>query len=83
MSHIISGPLTLVLFAGHKHCRNTPVIKNIIGKRCVFDVKINEYNTVRGYKDYTVYRLKLNSQTEQPSTSNKDNPNSSKKQRVN
>ncbi|KAL1822788.1 hypothetical protein ACET3Z_009566 [Daucus carota] len=60
-----------------------PVIGNIIGKRCVFDVKINEYNTVRGYEDYTVFRLKLSHQTEHASTSNKDNTDSSKKQRVN
>ncbi|KAL1820544.1 hypothetical protein ACET3Z_015413 [Daucus carota] len=60
-----------------------PVIRNIIGKRCVFDVKINEYNTVRGYEDYTVFRLKLSDQMERASTSNKDNTDSSKKQRVN
>ncbi|WOG81140.1 hypothetical protein DCAR_0100285 [Daucus carota subsp. sativus] len=60
-----------------------PVIRNIIGKRCVFDVKINEYNTVCGYEDYTVFRLKLSHQTEQASTSNKDNTDNSKKQRVN
>ncbi|KAL8106854.1 hypothetical protein AgCh_023592 [Apium graveolens] len=34
-----------------------PIIKNIVGKRCAFDVKINAYNTQRGYEEYTVYRL--------------------------
>lgn len=34
-----------------------PIINNIIGKRCAFDIKINAYNTERGYEEYTVYRL--------------------------
>ncbi|KAL8120816.1 hypothetical protein AgCh_017849 [Apium graveolens] len=33
------------------------VIKNVIGKKCVFNIKINAYNTERGYEDFTVYRL--------------------------
>lgn len=33
------------------------VIKNIIGKKCAFDIKINAYNTERGYEDFTVFRL--------------------------
>ncbi|KAL8116039.1 hypothetical protein AgCh_022505 [Apium graveolens] len=33
------------------------VIKNVFGKKCVFDIKINAYNTERGYEDFTVYRL--------------------------
>ncbi|KAK1383177.1 hypothetical protein POM88_020912 [Heracleum sosnowskyi] len=34
-----------------------PVIKNIVGKRCAFDVKFNAYNTERGCEEFTVYRL--------------------------
>ncbi|KAK1382507.1 hypothetical protein POM88_020242 [Heracleum sosnowskyi] len=34
-----------------------PIINNIIGKMCAFDIKINSYNTERGYEEYTVYRL--------------------------
>ncbi|KAK1395188.1 hypothetical protein POM88_014244 [Heracleum sosnowskyi] len=34
-----------------------PVIKNIVGKRCAFDVKINAYNTERGFEEFTVYCL--------------------------
>ncbi|KAK1398557.1 hypothetical protein POM88_008420 [Heracleum sosnowskyi] len=34
-----------------------PIINNIIGKKCAFDIKINSYNTERGYEEYTVYRL--------------------------
>lgn len=33
------------------------VITNIVGKKCVFDIKINAYNTDRGYEEFTVYRL--------------------------
>ncbi|KAK1392371.1 hypothetical protein POM88_011427 [Heracleum sosnowskyi] len=47
----------------HTSCQGTtlddtpPVIKNIVGKRCAFDVKINSYNTERGCEEFTVYRL--------------------------
>ncbi|KAK1387913.1 hypothetical protein POM88_016091 [Heracleum sosnowskyi] len=34
-----------------------PIINNIVGKKCAFDIKINSYNTERGYEEYTVYRL--------------------------
>ena len=39
----------------------------------MFDVKINEYNTVHGYENYTVYRIKQFNQMEQPSASSKNN----------
>ncbi|KAK1365924.1 hypothetical protein POM88_041485 [Heracleum sosnowskyi] len=45
----------------HTSCQGTtlddtpPVIKNIVGKRCAFDVKINAYNTERGCEECVRY----------------------------
>ncbi|KAL1818401.1 hypothetical protein ACET3Z_013270 [Daucus carota] len=33
------------------------MVKNVVGKTCVFDVKINHYNTNLGYEEYTVIKL--------------------------
>ena len=33
------------------------VLKNVVGKTCVFDIKINNYNTNLGYEEYTVIKL--------------------------
>lgn len=59
-----------------------PVINNIVGKKCAFEIKINAYNTERGYEDFTVYHL-----TETGGGLNQERPtnvegNNKKKQRL-
>ncbi|KAL8127016.1 hypothetical protein AgCh_014079 [Apium graveolens] len=59
-----------------------PIIKNIVGKRCAFDVKINAYNTQRGYEEYTVYRLSKCTASAHGSAQNEMDAKAPKKQKT-
>ncbi|KAK1351313.1 hypothetical protein POM88_054477 [Heracleum sosnowskyi] len=59
--HLISVPVENVISQLTEESTLTdipPLVKNVVGKKCAFEIKINAYNTDRGYEEYTVYRLK-------------------------